>query len=419
MRTSGEKSATVPIFVLRTAAEAPGKPEYCIMGRPFVAKCPGHAQTAEPLFVFRGSMGCIKSKGKVGHRDNAWLDVHNASFNSSLATPREAFTNDNDQLKAYDSKALLAQTFDRRRTASKISNKLEGGGHRVIRRSAKAEDESDIHRNIKEEPVDVLPPGQVENSQSETTEQEINQTEYINTKTSRNKNENAIKHQESKREIIRRSLEIKVKHLHHSYDSKTCGIGLDYLKRCKQALDITMTKCGKQITYDVCTEFAQNQRHRFLTYLTLAETNATEERYKDIGPDLRICLCEFQKKVAATCLPHIQKSTKSKIASSNILLQRIGSKKVFQRESFQSYFDKCIEVSWYTQVQDPPVVLVFEPANDAEAQTLFRQYTATGVRLEFVVWPAMLLNQNGALLKKGVAQFSKISSDEIEGNKQH
>jgi len=61
-------------------------------------------------------------------------------------------------------------------------------------------------------------------------------------------------------------------------------------------------------------------------------------------------------------------------------------------------------------VQDPPVVLGEEAsAGDTFNPDYFREYTSTGVTVEYTVWLPLLLCENGALLCKGVAQPLKKS----------
>lgn len=55
--------------------------------------------------------------------------------------------------------------------------------------------------------------------------------------------------------------------------------------------------------------------------------------------------------------------------------------------------------------QDPPVYLRFsDKCKDKFNKDIYREYTASGKMLDFVVWPAIFLHENGPLLKKGVAQ---------------
>lgn len=59
-------------------------------------------------------------------------------------------------------------------------------------------------------------------------------------------------------------------------------------------------------------------------------------------------------------------------------------------------------------LQDPPVVL--GPAashGEAFRSEVFKAYTRSGPRVDYEVWPSLLLHEGGSLLSKGVAQGSK------------
>lgn len=56
-------------------------------------------------------------------------------------------------------------------------------------------------------------------------------------------------------------------------------------------------------------------------------------------------------------------------------------------------------------VQDPPVELVFtgrkgEPFDE----TFYTYYTKSGNKIDYVVWPVILLYKDGPVIRKGVAE---------------
>lgn len=73
--------------------------------------------------------------------------------------------------------------------------------------------------------------------------------------------------------------------------------------------------------------------------------------------------------------------------------------------SMQKYIDCCIEYCWMMAIQDPPMKLDFGPAqNEKFDKEVFRCYTITGKKVQFMVWPAVFLHKNGPLVTKGVLQ---------------
>ena len=59
-------------------------------------------------------------------------------------------------------------------------------------------------------------------------------------------------------------------------------------------------------------------------------------------------------------------------------------------------------------IQDPPVVLMFSGKQGTSFDgQLFTTYTTEGRKVKFIVWPAVLLYNDGPILRKGVAQGKK------------
>ncbi|CAC5413586.1 unnamed protein product [Mytilus coruscus] len=71
----------------------------------------------------------------------------------------------------------------------------------------------------------------------------------------------------------------------------------------------------------------------------------------------------------------------------------------------EPFVRSCLEVCWYSAIQDPPLCFVFDTGVSWELDTnYFEMFTKTGIYVDFIVWPAMLLHNHGAVLQKGVVQ---------------
>ena len=57
------------------------------------------------------------------------------------------------------------------------------------------------------------------------------------------------------------------------------------------------------------------------------------------------------------------------------------------------------------KIQDPPVILDFSAKRgDVFDDKVYRHFTKSGTRIDYMVWPVMYLHHNGPLLQKGVVQ---------------
>ncbi|XP_060569841.1 uncharacterized protein LOC132728251 [Ruditapes philippinarum] len=77
----------------------------------------------------------------------------------------------------------------------------------------------------------------------------------------------------------------------------------------------------------------------------------------------------------------------------------------FGPKKLRSYTTRCIELCWLMHVQTPPIVIdtCAKPGSNFDTSR-YKQYTKAGKKIDFVVWPVLLLEEGGAILCKGVAQ---------------
>lgn len=69
------------------------------------------------------------------------------------------------------------------------------------------------------------------------------------------------------------------------------------------------------------------------------------------------------------------------------------------------FIKSCIRLCWYMNLQEPPVYMVTDV--DPNSLHMFRAYTRSGDVIDYVVWPSLLLKEDGPLLYKGVAQMKR------------
>lgn len=71
----------------------------------------------------------------------------------------------------------------------------------------------------------------------------------------------------------------------------------------------------------------------------------------------------------------------------------------------QAFVRECVELCWLMVLQDPAVVIGDAPCNGVDFDTnIFKPYTQTGPKFDYMVWPPLYLHKDGPLLERGVAQ---------------
>lgn len=88
-------------------------------------------------------------------------------------------------------------------------------------------------------------------------------------------------------------------------------------------------------------------------------------------------------------------------------------------QPFENFLQKSLTLCWLMSAQDPPVTLAdFTNVHGKPFDTsLYKYYTTTGKYMDYVVWPAVHLHEEGVLLAKGTAQgmaTAEASKDSTE-----
>ena len=83
----------------------------------------------------------------------------------------------------------------------------------------------------------------------------------------------------------------------------------------------------------------------------------------------------------------------------------VGTEELKKCKHVQKFFRTCIQLCWMMNIQDPRVHMVTKD----DSTQMYRAYTRSGDVIDYVVWPSLLLFEDGPLLYKGVAQLKKTS----------
>eukprot|EP00105_Crassostrea_gigas_P046404 XP_019930552.1 PREDICTED: uncharacterized protein LOC105347472 isoform X1 [Crassostrea gigas] len=75
--------------------------------------------------------------------------------------------------------------------------------------------------------------------------------------------------------------------------------------------------------------------------------------------------------------------------------------KVRQDQRVISYVQKCVELCWFMNVQDPPMELVAPKEGEDVDKNLFSHHGRKGKKVQTCVWAALLLHKEGPVVCKG------------------
>ncbi|XP_056012096.1 uncharacterized protein LOC125681059 isoform X2 [Ostrea edulis] len=164
-------------------------------------------------------------------------------------------------------------------------------------------------------------------------------------------------------------------------------VGVDEEKIIKELLDIL-----KEV-YTCCQHYAKAQRHRLIHAITLP-SRSDEQSQDATTPAIVVSkVVELQKQTASIAISDVKNTiitTRSEVADTEVK---------------QKYTVRCMQLCWMMAIQDPPMLLHFGPAqNEDFDKNVFRLYTKQGNRVDFIVWPALVLHVNGPIVQKGVLQ---------------
>lgn len=75
------------------------------------------------------------------------------------------------------------------------------------------------------------------------------------------------------------------------------------------------------------------------------------------------------------------------------------------KKSVEPFIKKCVRICWLMVDRDHPIYMKLSKKRGSEFDTdLYRYYTRSGQKVDYIVWPALFLHENGPLLRKGVVQ---------------
>ncbi|CAG2189921.1 unnamed protein product [Mytilus edulis] len=168
------------------------------------------------------------------------------------------------------------------------------------------------------------------------------------------------------------------------------------------------------------TELYENEWTDAFTDLQDLDKEGSDEKITDIE-SIQILL-KILKEINDECVKDsslqlsglkeaFQVKYKTKVGVSSSFGDESNCKTVLKYKTVcQQFIEVCVKICYLSAVQDPPMFLDFEP-NETFDKSTFKEFTVSGSLMDYLVWPALLIQKDGAILSKGVVQPKTESED--------
>ncbi|XP_052798489.1 myosin-9-like [Mya arenaria] len=152
-----------------------------------------------------------------------------------------------------------------------------------------------------------------------------------------------------------------------------------------------------KITLEFCQHEAKSQMGLLKRALVLDDDRKADRALSLVQKQLKDCRKTFAKESGTSLFTKF----KMKLHQSNSTVEQNAL-------AVDSFLKECFTLCWLMCVQDPPVVFgPFPRRGDRFETDAYKAYTSSGPFVDFVVWPALYLHEDGPVLCKGIAQGLK------------
>ncbi|XP_022325593.1 uncharacterized protein LOC111125769 isoform X2 [Crassostrea virginica] len=181
----------------------------------------------------------------------------------------------------------------------------------------------------------------------------------------------------------------------------------------KKSLQILMDFCTE--AYLHCRRTARQQLDSVYSLLTnpsiahgrnsisRRSPSSKQSTPENIPPSLRHQIVQFRKDPSRDFLDSLYDDFLSVLDFQKS--RHLRSFHMKEVKDIAPYITKCLAISWEMVVQDPPMYLQFKVRHGTPVdREKYSFYTTEGEVVDYLVWPAVLREENGAVLHKGTVQ---------------
>lgn len=143
--------------------------------------------------------------------------------------------------------------------------------------------------------------------------------------------------------------------------------------------------------FQVCRDMSEKQ---LASGLKMSGSNIT---ITNLPAEMNKIVKDTRKKMADADLPMVHKMISNKFQD--------GRHNFLQSMQVEKYVKRCAEISWLMAIQDPPMAITVEIGEGFQFdKSKYREYTKTGKFVDYFVWPAVLIQDGGNVMSKGICQ---------------
>ncbi|OWF48929.1 girdin-like isoform X2 [Mizuhopecten yessoensis] len=165
----------------------------------------------------------------------------------------------------------------------------------------------------------------------------------------------------------------------------------------RRGIDILIDILRK--SHESCIKLADDQMKK-LQKAVIPESKMEQNGVMNCPIEVQRSLKDAQKQASSRSLPAVQEFVRAELAS---LKEQYGALPV---DKLTSFVDKCTEICWGMVMQSPRMEFLFPDEGQGKRfdKDKFKEFTRSGDILDFLVWPAMVIQKQGSLLVKGSVQ---------------
>ncbi|XP_069130762.1 uncharacterized protein [Argopecten irradians] len=152
-------------------------------------------------------------------------------------------------------------------------------------------------------------------------------------------------------------------------------------------------------SYEKCVEIADDQFTKMQAVLLQNENSKDQTNDIKCPIEVQRSLKDAQKLASGQNLSVVQKKVKKELKLPEGFVK-------LPMDELEDFVDKCTDICWAMVMQSPRMEFEYPECKKGEKfnKDHFKEFTKSGDRLDYLVWPAMVTHRQGSLLVKGTVQ---------------